>query len=165
MRPQEILDAINPHEYGLKAAAAACDPIIDRLFTSRDNKSLIASIDFIQKILDPDVRDILMRALIHYAFTGDREAAEQMIKGHAYLAANLHLGKHMHILTKRQEKAQQIDYPLATIQAPKADTTFPKQSNNDEPAFTSELEILFETSMPSHAPDAAAKTRLQSVIY
>jgi hypothetical protein len=162
MRPQEILDAINPHQYGLKAAAAACDPITDRLFTSRDNKSLIASIDFIQKILDPDVRDTFMRALIHYAFTGDREAAEQMIKDHAYLAANLHLGKHMHTLAMRQKMSQQIDFPEIVIdELP----TYPLQSDEYEPAFTSELEILFETSMPSHAPDAAAKTRLQSVIY
>ena len=151
MRPQDILNAIKPHEYGLKAAAA-CDPIIDQLFTSRDNKTLLASIDFIQQILDPDVKDTLMRALIHYAITGDRDKAVQMIKGHAYFAANIHLGKQMHILAKAQEKAQQIDFPEIVIdELP----TYPLRSDDYDPAFTSELEILFETSMPSHAPDAA----------
>ena len=161
MRPQDALTAIKPHEYGLKAAAA-CDPIIEQLFKSRDNKSLIAAIQLIQEMSDLDAKDTLMRALIHWAFTGDRDKTEQMIKGHAYLLANLHLGKQMHILAKAQEKAQQIDFPETVIdELP----TYPQESDNSEPAFTSELEILFETSMPSHAPDAAANTRLQSVIY
>lgn len=161
MRPQDILNAIKPHEYGLKAAAA-CDPIIEQLFKSRDNKSLIASIQLIQEMSDRGARDTAMEALIHYAFTNDRDKSEQMIKGHAYLAANLLLGKQMHILAKAQEKAQQIDFPEIVIdELP----TYPHQSDNSEPAFTSELEILFETSMPSHAPNTAAKTRLQSVIY
>jgi hypothetical protein len=55
-------------------------------------------------------------------------------------------------LSPRQEMAQQIDFPEIVIdELP----TYPLQSDDCEPAFTSELEILFETSMPSHAPDAA----------
>ena len=162
MRPQEILDAIKPHEYGLKAAAA-CDPIIDRLLTSTDNKSLIASIQFAQDNFKyPDDQDRAMQAVIHFASTGDKDAAAQIIKSHEYVAANLHLGKQMHALVIRQEMAQQIDFPEIVIdELP----TYPLQSDDYEPAFTSELEILFETSMPSHAPDVAAKTMLQSVTY
>ena len=93
MRPQDILDAIKPHEYGLKAAAA-CDPIIDRLLTSTDNKSLIASIQFAQDNFKyPDDQDRAMQAVIHFASTGDKDAAAQIIKSHEYVAANLHLGK------------------------------------------------------------------------
>lgn len=152
MSPQEILDAINPHEYGLKAAAA-CNPIIDQLLTSTDNKSLIASIQFAQdNFKHKDDQNRAMQAVIHFASTGDKDAAAQFIKNHEYVAANLHLGKQMHILAKAQEKAQQIDFPEIVIdELPE----YPLQSDDYESVFTSELEILFETSMPSHAPDAA----------
>ena len=39
-----------------------------------------------------------MGAFINYTSTGDREALAQAIKGYEYLAAHLHLGKHMHAL-------------------------------------------------------------------
>ena len=165
MRPQDALNAIKPHEYGLKAAAA-CNPIIDRLLTSTDNKSLIASIQFAKdNFKHQDIQDRAMAAVIHFASTNDRDAAEQIIKSYEYVAANLHLGKHMHILTKRQEKAQEIDYPRAANNVPQTIEHQVQPADDYDLAFTSELEILFETSMPSHAPDAAAKTRLQSVIY
>jgi len=151
VRPQDILNAIKPHEYGLKAADA-CDPIIEQLFKSRDNKSLIASIQFIQEMSDRDDRDTAMEALIHWASTGDREAAEQIIKGHEYFLAHLYLGKQMHALAKQQEMAQQVDFPEIVIDEM---PNYPQRADNYEPAFKSELEILFETSMPSHAPDAA----------
>ena len=152
MRPQDILNAIKPHEYGLKAAAA-CDAIIDQLLTSTDNKSLIASIQFAQDNFNHrDDQDRAMQAVIHFASTGDKDAAAQIIKSHEYVAAHLHLGKQMHTLAMRQEMAQQIDFPDVVIDEM---PTYPQRSDNYEPAFTSELEILFETSMPSHAPDAA----------
>ena len=75
MTSNSRLDAIDLNAYGLKAAAA-CDPIIDQLFTSTDNKDLSASIQFInENIKHADDRDRAMQALITFAATGDREAA------------------------------------------------------------------------------------------
>ena len=146
------LDAIDPHTYGLKAAAA-CERIIERLFTSTDNKDLIASIQFINdEIKHRDDQDRAMEALITFAATGDREAAAQVIKGYEYLAAHLHLGKHMHALRMINEMDQLSDYPTDAIDEIPA---YPVRAENYQPAVTSIIETLTESIQASNAPSAA----------
>jgi hypothetical protein len=146
------LDAIDPHTYGLKAAAA-CERIIERLFTSTDNKDLIASIQFINdEIEHRDDQDRAMQALITFAATGDREAAAQVIKGYEYLAAHLHLGKHMHALRMINEMDQLSDYQTPQIDEMPA---YPVRDENYQPAVTSIIETLTESIQASNAPSAA----------
>ena len=161
MTSNSRLDAIDPHTYGLRAAAA-CDSIINQLFTSTDNKDLIASIQFINdKISHQDDQDKLMQALIEYAATGDRDAAAQSIKGYEYLAAHLHLGKHMHALAVMDEMNLSIDYPTPELPEMPA---YPVREADYSPACVSMVEVLRETSMPTHAPDAAKeRSSLQSL--
>ena len=154
------LDAVVPHTYGLKAAAA-CDPIIDQLLTSTDNKDLIASIQFIKdKIAHPDDQDRAMQALITFAATGDREAAAQVIKGYEYLAAHLHLGKHMHALRMIDQMDQVSDHPTDQIDEMPA---YPVRAENYQPAATCIIETLTESIQASNAPSAAISAATNSI--
>jgi hypothetical protein len=158
MTSKTALDAIHPHTYGLKAAAA-CDPIIDQLLTSTDNKDISASIQFINKnIKHADDRDRAMQALITFAATGDREAAAQVIKGYEYLAAHLHLGKHMHALRMIDEMDQVSDHP--TIDEMPA---YPVPAENYQPAATCIIETLTESIQASNAPSAAISAATNSI--
>ena len=160
MTSNSRLDAVVPHTYGLKAAAA-CDPIIDQLLTSTDNKDLIASIQFIKdKIAHPDDQDRAMQALITFAATGDREAAAQVIKGYEYLAAHLHLGKHMHALRVIDEMDQVLDHPIDPIDESPA---YPVLAENYQPAVTSITETLTESIQASNAPSAAISAATNSI--
>ena len=153
------LDAIQPHAYGLKAAAA-CDPIIEKLFTSTDNKSLSASIQFIKdNIKHRDDQDRAMQALITFAATGDREAAAQVIKGYEYLAAHLHLGKHMHALAMQDQIDQVFDHLPAIDEMP----AYPVRAENYQPAVTSIIETLTESIQASNAPSAAISAATISI--
>jgi hypothetical protein len=160
MTSKTALDAIDPHTYGLKAAAA-CDRIIDKLFRSTDNKDLIADIQFInENIPHADDRDRAMQALIQFHATGDREAAAQVIKGYEYLAAHLHLGKHMHALRMIDEMDQLSDYPTDAIDEMPA---YPVRDENYQPAITSIIETLTESIQASNAPSAAISAATNSI--
>ena len=161
MSSNTALSAINPHTYGLKAAAA-CDPIIDQLFISTDPADLIQSIDFInEQIPHQDDQDLAMRALLEFAATGDRVTAAQIIKSHEYLMAHLHLGKHMHALAMMDEMNLSIDFPMPEIPEMPA---YPVRGIDYAPACVSMVEVLRETSMPTHAPDAAIPAATCSII-
>ena len=141
------LDAIRPHTYGLKAAAA-CDHLIAQL----EAASIPAAIRVIDQILDPQMRDRAMAAFINYTSTGDREALSQAIKGYEYLAAHLHLGKHMHALRMIDELDQLSDFQTAQIDQMPA---YPVRDENYQPAVTSIIETLTESIQASNAPSAA----------
>jgi hypothetical protein len=160
MTSNTTLDAIDPHTYGLKAAAA-CDHIIDQLLTSTDNKDLSTSIQFIKdKIAHPDDQDRAMQALITFAATGDREAAGQVIKGYEYLAAHLHLGKHMHALRMIDQMDQVSDHPTDAIDEMPA---YPVRAENYQPAATCIIETLTESIQASNAPSAAISAATNSI--
>ena len=149
MSINSALDAINPHTYGLKAAAA-CDVVIKQILISTDPADLIKSITFInEQIAHRDDHDRAMQALIHYAATGDRDAAAQIIKGYEYLAAHLHLGQHMHALQMRDDVVQ--PQPPVIDEMP----AYPVRAENYQPAVTSITEILCESIQASNAPSAA----------
>ena len=147
------LDAIRPHTYGLKAAAA-CDLLIAQL----EAASIPAAIRIIDQILDPQMRDRAMAAFINYTSTGDREALSQAIKGYEYLAAHLHLGKHMHALRMIDEMDQVSDHP--TIDEMPA---YPVPAENYQPAATCIIETLTESIQASNAPSAAISAATNSI--
>jgi hypothetical protein len=147
------LDAIRPHTYGLKAAAA-CDHLIAQL----EAASIPAAIRIIDQILDPQMRDRAMAAFINYTSTGDREALSHAIKGYEYLAAHLHLGKHMHALRMIDEMDQVSDHP--TIDEMPA---YPVPAENYQPAATCIIETLTESIQASNAPSAAISAATNSI--
>jgi hypothetical protein len=155
MTSNTALDAIHPHTYGLKAAAA-CDHLIAQL----EAASIPAAIRIINQILDPQMRDRAMGAFINYTSTGDREALAQAIKGYEYLAAHLHLGKHMHALRMIDEMDQVSDYPTDPIDEMPA---YPVLAENYQPDVTAIIETLTESIQASNAPSAAISAATNSI--
>lgn len=149
------LDAIHPHTYGLKAASAY-DPLIAQI----EAASIPEAIRIINQILDPQMRDRAMAAFIKYTSTGDREALAQAIKGYEYLAAHLHLGKHMHALAMQDQIDQLFDHlPVIELEMP----AYPVLAENYQPAVTSIIETLTESIQASNAPSAAISAATISI--
>ena len=160
MTINSTLDAIDPHAYGLRAASN-CDSLIDQLLTSTSNADLSASLRLIDEVIPhADDRQRAQGALIHFAATGDRESAAQIIKGHEYLIAYLHLGKHMHALKVQSEKPVR-EYPAEPIDET---PNYPNRDANYQPIFVSIIEVLTETQMAAHAPTAAISAATNSII-
>ena len=159
MTINSTLDAIDTHAYGLQAASN-CDPLIQQLFKSTSNADLSADLKLIATIPNADKRDRANQALIHFAATGDRESAAQIIKGYEYLIANLYLGQHMHALRVQSEKPE-IDYPTEPIDEM---PDYPNRDANYRPIFTSIIDVLTETQMAAHAPTAAISAATNSII-
>lgn len=150
------LDAINPHIYGLQAASA-CDPLIAQI----ESASIPEAIRIIDQIPDLQMRDRAMAAFIKYTSTGDREALSQAIKGYEYLAAHLHLGKHMHALAVIDRIDQVSDYqtPTSIDEMP----VYPARDESYLPAATSIIETLTESIQASNAPSAAISAATISI--
>ena len=148
------LDAIHPHTYGLKAASA-CDPLIAQI----EAASIPDAIRIIDQIIDPQMRDRAMGAFINYTSTGDREALAQAIKGYEYLAAHLHLGRHMHALAMQDQIDQVFDHLPVIDEMP----AYPVRAENYQPAVTSIIETLTESIQASNAPSAAISAATISI--
>lgn len=154
MTSNSRLDAIHPHTYGLKAASA-CDPLIAQI----EAASIPEAIRIIDQILDPQMRDRAMAAFINYTSTGDREALAQAIKGYEYLAAHLHLGRHMHALAMQDQIDQVFDHLPVIDEMP----AYPVPAENYQPAVTSIIETLTESIQASNAPSAAISAATISI--
>lgn len=154
MTSNSRLDAIHPHTYGLKAASA-CDPLIAQI----EAASIPEAIRIIDQILDPQMRDRAMAAFINYTSTGDREALAQAIKGYEYLAAHLHLGRHMHALAMQDQIDQVFDHLPVIDEMP----AYPVLAENYQPAVTSIIETLTESIQASNAPSAAISAATISI--
>ena len=154
MTSNSRLDAIHPHTYGLKAASA-CDPLIAQI----EAASIPEAITIINQILDPQMRDRAMGAFINYTSTGDREALAQAIKGYEYLAAHLHLGRHMHALAMQDQIDQVFDHLPVIDEMP----AYPVRAENYQPAVTSIIETLTESIQASNAPSAAISAATISI--
>lgn len=154
MTSNSRLDAIHPHTYGLKAASA-CDPLIAQI----EAASIPEAIRIIDRILDPQMRDRAMGAFINYTSTGDREALAQAIKGYEYLAAHLHLGRHMHALAMQDQIDQVFDHLPVIDEMP----AYPVRAENYQPAVTSIIETLTESIQASNAPSAAISAATISI--
>lgn len=152
MTSNTALDAINPHTYGLKAAAT-CDAVINQILISTDPADIMKSIAVINAMqLQRDDHDRAVQALLHFAATGDRGAAAQIIKNYEYLAAHLHLGKQMHALALKDEMDQLTDHPIDQINEMPA---YPVRAENYQPAVTFIIENMCESIQASNAPSAA----------
>jgi hypothetical protein len=154
MTSNSRLDAIHPHTYGLKAASA-CDPLIAQI----EAASIPEAIRIINQIIDPQMRDRAMGAFINYTSTGDREALAQAIKGYEYLAAHLHLGRHMHALAMQDQIDQVFDHLPVIDEMP----AYPVRAENYQPAVTSIIETLTESIQASNAPSAAISAATISI--
>ena len=154
MTSNSKLDAIDPHAYGLKAASA-CDPLIAQI----EAASIREAIRIINQIIDPQMRDRAMGAFINYTSTGDREALAQAIKGYEYLAAHLHLGRHMHALAMQDQIDQVFDHLPVIDEMP----AYPVRAENYQPAVTSIIETLTESIQASNAPSAAISAATISI--
>ena len=154
MTSNSRLDAIHPHTYGLKAASA-CDPLIAQI----ESASIPEAIRIIDQIIDPQMRDRAMGAFINYTSTGDREALAQAIKGYEYLAAHLHLGRHMHALAMQDQIDQVFDHLPVIDEMP----AYPVLADNYQPAVTSIIETLTESIQASNAPSAAISAATISI--
>ena len=108
------------------------------------------------------MRDRAMGAFINYTSTGDREALTQAIKGYEYLAAHLHLGKHMHALRMIDEMDQVLDHPIDPIDESPA---YPVSvlAENYQPHVTAIIETLTESIQASNAPSAAISAATISI--
>jgi len=149
MTSNTALNAINPHIYGLRAAAA-CKIFIDEILTSTSPADLIKSIAHIEQIENRDDRDRAMQALLYFDATHDRDAAAKIITGYEYLAAHLHLGRQMHYLQMRADNPAPPP-PVIIDEMP----AYPDRAENYQPAVTSIIEILTESIQASNAPSAA----------
>lgn len=159
MSSNTALSAINPHTYGLRAAAA-CTLIIDQILTSTDPQDLIKAITFInENIPHADDRNRAMQALLHFDATHDRDAAAKIITGYEYVAAHLHLGKAMHALRIHMET------PGIELEIPQLDEMpiYPQRADDYEPASAVITEILTETIQASNAPSAAISAATISI--
>lgn len=152
------LDAIDPNIYGLKAASTY-DPLIAQI----ESASIPEAIRIIDQILDPQMRDRAMAAFINYSSTGDRETLAQAIKGYEYLAAHLHLGKHMHALRMINEMDQLSDNQTPQIEPIDEMSAYPVRDKNYQPAVTSIIETLTESIQASNAPSAAISAATCSI--
>ena len=157
MTSNTALNAINPHTYGLKAAAA-CDPLIDQILISKEPADLIKSIAHIEQIKNRDDRDRAMQALLYFDATHDRDAAAKIITGYEYLAAHLHLGRQMHYLQMRADNPAPPP-PVIIDEMP----AYPDRAENYQPAVTSIIEILTESIQASNAPSAAIPAATRSI--
>jgi len=163
MTINSTLDAIDPHAYGLRAASN-CDSLIEQLFKSTSNADLIQSLRLIDEVIPhADDRQRAQGALIQFAATGDKESAAQVIKGHEYLVAYLHLGKHMHALKVQSEKSER-EYPEYPAKPIDEMPSYPNRDANYQPIFVSIIEVLTETQMAAHAPTAAISAATNSII-
>ena len=105
------------------------------------------------------MRDRAMGAFINYTSTGDHEALSQAIKGYEYLAAHLHLGKHMHALAMQDQIDQVFDHLPVIDEMP----AYPVRAENYQPAVTSIIETLTESIQASNAPSAAISAATISI--
>jgi hypothetical protein len=160
MTSNSRLDAIHPHTYGLKAAHAY-DPLIAQI----ESASIPEAIRIINQIQDLEMRDRAMGAFINYTSTGDREALTQAIKGYEYLAAHLHLGKHMHALRMIDET--HIKWISCLINRHSRSLSIQPnlhvRAENYQPAVTAIIETLTESIQASNAPSVAISAATISI--
>jgi hypothetical protein len=143
------MDSISYHEYGTRAANACKQSAIDEIFSL----PLIDAIGAAIALND----DAVMQAVIAWnGFDENLDRALQIIHSSAYVQAHFHLQDLMVI--EREEAARISDLWLDEF------PVYPNTVKDLHPSpIISMVEILNESSMPSHAPTAAATSRLQSV--
>jgi hypothetical protein len=143
------MELISYHEYGTRAAIACKQSAINEIFS-------LPLIDAIRAAIAMN-DDSVMRAVIAWnGFDENLDRAMEIIHSAAYMQAHHHL---MDLQAIEREEAARIarfyvdDFPV-----------YPHTVRDLHPApIITMVEMLNESSMPSHAPTAAATSELQSV--
>ena len=140
---------ISYHDYGIKAANACKQSAINEIFN-------LPLIDAIKVAIELN-NDVLMDAVITWnGFDENLDRALQIIHSAAYVQAHFHLGDLPKIECEESERIARFyvdDFPI-----------YPNTVKDLHPApIITMVEVLTESSMPSHAPTAAATSELQSV--
>ena len=144
------IDPISFHEYGTRAAEAVKQSAVDEIFSG----SLIDAIGAAIELTD----DSVMQAVIAWnGFDENLDRALQIIHSAAYMQAHFHLqDRH---LVEREEAARISELWLDEF------PVYPNIINDLQPSpIISMVEILNESSMPSHAPTAAISAATNSII-
>lgn len=143
------MDLISYHEYGTRAANACKQSAIDEVFSL----PLIDAISAATAMKDESV----IRAVIAWnGFDENLDRALEIIHSAAYMQAHFHLNDL--IMIEREELARISDLWLDEF------PVYPNTVKDLQPApIITMVEVLTESSMPSHAPTAAATSELQSV--
>lgn len=141
------MGTISYHEYGTRAATACEQSAIDEIFNLPLPDAIGAAHD----------NDVLMLAVIAWnGFDENLHHAIQIIRNAAYMQAHYHLEDLQVIEREEIERICRIyvdEFPI-----------YPNTIKDLHPApIITMVELLNETSMPSHAPTAAATSALQSV--
>lgn len=143
------MDLISYHEYGIRAAEACKQSAIDEVFSL----PLIDAIGAATSMKD----DSVIRAVIAWnGFDENLDVALSIIHSAAYMQAHYHLQDLQVIEREESERIARFyvdDFPV-----------YPNTVKDLHPApIITMVEVLTESSMPSHAPTAAATSELQSV--
>ena len=141
------MQVISYHEYGVQAAKACEQSAIDELFSLPLPDAIGAALN----------NYVLMEAVIAWnGYDENLHHAIQIIRSAAYMQAIYHLEDLQVIEREETERIARFyvdDFPI-----------YPNTIKDLHPApLISMVEVLNETSMPSHAPTAAATSVLQSV--
>ena len=141
------MDLISYHEYGIRAANACKQSAIDEIF----------SLPLIDAIRAARNNEVLMQAIIAWnGFDENLERAMEIIHSAAYMQAHWHL-QDLQVI-EREELARISDLWLDEF------PVYPNTVKDLHPApIITMVEVLTESSMPSHAPTAAATSELQSI--
>jgi hypothetical protein len=141
------MDLISYHEYGTRAANACTQSAIDEIF----------KLPFIDAIKAANGNETLIRAVIAWnGFDENLDRALAIIHNAAYMQAHWHL-QDLQVI-EREELARISDLWLDDF------PVYPRTSKDLQPSpFITMVEVLNESSMPTHAPTAAATSELQSI--
>ena len=141
------MELISYHEYGTRAANACKQSAIDEIF----------SLPLIDAIRAANGNETLIRAVIAWnGFDENLERAMAIIHSAAYMQAHYHL-----MDLQKIERAESLRISELWLDD---EPIYPHTARDLHPApIVSMVEVLTESSMPSHAPTAAATSELQSV--
>ncbi len=138
---------ISYHDYGIKAANACKQSAIDEIF----------NLPLADAISAASGDDVLMQAVIAWnGFDENLDQALQIIHSAAYVQAHFHLESLPKIEHEESERISELLLDEMPI--------YPNTVKDLHPApIITMVEMLTESSMPSHAPTAAATSELQSI--
>ena len=141
------METISYHEYGTRAANACKLSAIDEIF----------SLPLIDAIRAADGNETLIRAVIAWnGFDENLERAMAIIHSAAYMQAHDHLMDLLRIERLELIRISDLwldEYPI-----------YPSTVKDLQPSpIITMVEVLTESSMPSHAPTAAATSELQPI--
>ena len=141
---------ISYHEYGTRAADSCSQSAIEKIFS-------LPLIDAVGAAIALNNDSVLQAVITWNGFDENLDEALAIIRSAAYMQAHFHLqDRH---LVEREEAARISELWLDEF------PVYPNIINDLQPSpIISMVEILNESSMPSHAPTAAISAATNSII-